>query len=83
MDEGRRYGLHEGLCHRVEGCREGHQSEARRLHEYGIHGLPQVGMENHLEYSVPGLWVSRSAEPVFQRYTRLKADYLRFEGELL
>jgi hypothetical protein len=42
MDEGRSDVLDEGLCHRVGGYREGRQSEARRLHEYGIHGLPQV-----------------------------------------
>jgi hypothetical protein len=41
----------------------------------------KFGMENYPEYSVPGLWVSRSAQPVFQRYKRLKADCLRFEGE--
>jgi hypothetical protein len=38
-------------------------------------------MVNHPERNVPGLWASRSAQPVFQRYKRLKADCLRFEGE--
>jgi hypothetical protein len=42
MDGGRRDGLPEDLLNRVGGYREGRQSEARRLHEYGIHGLPQV-----------------------------------------
>jgi hypothetical protein len=41
----------------------------------------KFGMENHPEYNVPGLWASRSAQPVFQRYKRLQADCLRFEGE--
>jgi hypothetical protein len=41
----------------------------------------KFGLENHPEYSVPALWASRSAHPVFQRYKRLKADCLRFEGE--
>jgi hypothetical protein len=43
--------------------------------------FPKFGLENHPEDSVPGLWASRSAHPVFQRYKRLKADCLRFEGE--
>jgi hypothetical protein len=38
-------------------------------------------MENHPDYSVPGVWASCYAQPLFQRYTRLKADCLRFEGE--
>jgi hypothetical protein len=42
LDEGRRDGLHESLCHRVGGCRERRQSEAGRRHECGIHDLPQV-----------------------------------------
>jgi hypothetical protein len=41
----------------------------------------KFGIENHPECNVPGLWASRSAQPVFQRYKRLKADCLRFEGE--
>jgi hypothetical protein len=41
----------------------------------------KFGLENHPDYSVPGLWASRSAHTVFQRYKRLKADCLRFEGE--
>jgi hypothetical protein len=41
----------------------------------------KFGLENHPEYSVPGLWASRSAQPVFQRCKRIKADCLRFEGE--
>jgi hypothetical protein len=28
----------------------------------------KFGRENHPEYNVPGLWASRSAQPVFQRY---------------
>jgi hypothetical protein len=40
----------------------------------------KVAMESHLEYNVPGLWPSRSAQPVFQRYRTLKADSLRYEG---
>jgi hypothetical protein len=39
------------------------------------------GLENHPEYNIPGLWASRSARTVFQRYKRLMADCLRFEGE--
>jgi hypothetical protein len=31
----------------------------------------KFGLENHPEYSVPGLWASRSAHPVFQRNKRL------------
>jgi hypothetical protein len=34
----------------------------------------KLGRENHPEYNVPGLWASRSAQPVFQRYKRLRAD---------
>jgi hypothetical protein len=30
----------------------------------------KFGMEKHPEYSVPGLWDSRSSQPVFQRYKR-------------
>jgi hypothetical protein len=41
----------------------------------------KFGMENHPESNYPGLWASRSSQPVFQRYKTLKADYLRFEGE--
>jgi hypothetical protein len=41
----------------------------------------KFGMENNPEYNVPGLWVSRSAQPVFQKYKRLKVDCLIFEGE--
>jgi hypothetical protein len=41
----------------------------------------KLGMENHPEYIVRGLWASRSAQPGLQRYKRLKADCLRFEGE--
>jgi hypothetical protein len=41
----------------------------------------KFGMENNPEYNVPGLWASRSAQPVFQKYKRLKADRLIFEGE--
>jgi hypothetical protein len=41
----------------------------------------KFGLENHPEYSVPALWASRSAHPVFQRYKRLEAGCLRFEGE--
>jgi hypothetical protein len=41
--------------------------------------LQKFGMEYHPEYNVPGLWVSCSAQPVFQRYKRLKADYVGFE----
>jgi hypothetical protein len=41
----------------------------------------KFGLENHPDYSVPGLWASRSAHTVFQRYKRLKADCLRFEGD--
>jgi hypothetical protein len=33
----------------------------------------KFGMENRPEYNVPGLWASRSAQPVFQRYKKLKA----------
>jgi hypothetical protein len=33
MNEGRQYVFHEGLSHRVGGCREGRHSEARRFHE--------------------------------------------------
>jgi hypothetical protein len=42
--------------------------------------LRKFGMENHPDYSVTGLWASRSAQPVFQMYKRLKADCLRYEG---
>jgi hypothetical protein len=31
----------------------------------------KFGLEDHPEYSVPGLWASRSAHPVFQRNKRL------------
>jgi hypothetical protein len=41
----------------------------------------KFGLENHPDYSVSGLWASRSAHTVFQMYKRLKADCLRFEGE--
>jgi hypothetical protein len=41
----------------------------------------KFGMENNPEYNLSGLWPCRSAQPVFQRYKRLKADCLRFEGE--
>jgi hypothetical protein len=41
----------------------------------------KFGMEYHPECNVPDLWTSRSAQPAFQIYKRLKADCLRFEGE--
>jgi hypothetical protein len=42
----------------------------------------KFGVENQPEeYNLPGLWPSRSVQSVFQRYKRLKADCLRFEGE--
>jgi hypothetical protein len=41
----------------------------------------KFGLENHPDYSVPGLWASCSAHIVFQMYKRLKADCLRFERE--
>jgi hypothetical protein len=34
----------------------------------------KFGMEIHPEYNVPGLLASRFAQPLFQRYKRLKAD---------
>jgi hypothetical protein len=82
MDEGRRYGLHKGLCHRVRGCREGRQSETRGFMSAVFTVFGEFGVDNHPEeYNIPGLWPSRSAQSVFQRYKRLKADCLRFEGE--
>jgi hypothetical protein len=42
----------------------------------------KFGKENHSdEFEQPGLWPCRSAQSVFQRYKRLKAECLRFEGE--
>jgi hypothetical protein len=32
----------------------------------------KFGLENHPENSVPGIWASHSAQPVFQRYKRLR-----------
>jgi hypothetical protein len=76
MDAGRRYGLHEGLCHRLGRCREGRQAVARRLHETVFTVFHRFGMENHPEYNAPGLCASRSAQPVFQRY-KLNAGAVR------
>jgi hypothetical protein len=81
MDEGRRDGLHEDLCHRVEGCREGVSQKRADFMNTVFTVFRKFGMENHPDYNVPDLWASRSAQPVFQRYKRLKADCLRFEGE--
>jgi hypothetical protein len=38
----------------------------------------KIGMENNPEHNVPGFWASRSGQPVFQKYKRLKADCLIF-----
>jgi hypothetical protein len=81
MDEGRRDGLHEGLCHCVGGCREGVSQKRADFMNTVFTVFRKFGMENHPGYNVPELWASRSAQPVFQRYKRLKADCLRFEGE--
>jgi hypothetical protein len=81
MDHGRRDGLHEGLCHRVGGCRAGVSQKRPDFRNAVFTVFRNFGLEDHPEYSVPGLWASRAAQPVFQRYKRLKADWLRFEGE--
>jgi hypothetical protein len=39
------------------------------------------GRENHSdEFDTSGLWACRSARSVFQRYKRLKAECIGFEG---
>jgi hypothetical protein len=81
MDEGRSDGLHEGLCHRVGGCREVVSQKRADFMNTVFTVFHKFGMENRREYNVPGLWAIRSADTVFQRYKRLKADCLRFEGE--
>jgi hypothetical protein len=79
MGEGRRDGLHEGLCHRVGGCREGVSQKRADFMKTVFTVFRKSGMENHPEYNVPDLRASRSAQPVFQRHKKLKADCLRFE----
>jgi hypothetical protein len=81
MDEGRRDGLHEGLVIAAEDTEKGFSQKRADFMNTVFTVFRKFGLENHPEYSVPGLWASRSAQPVFQRYKRLKADCLRFEGE--